>query len=410
MMRAGVSTTLRRAVVALAGLTALAACSGGGGTKSPPAAAKPAGPPILIGLVNTENAPLGSFPELTRGAQAAARDINERLGGVLGRPVQLVPCVTAGTPESSQACANQLAGRSPVAVIGGIDLGASTSIPVLAKAHIPYVTGSPTVLEELDQSGSFPLTAGQGGDLLGEATYVLNTFHPAKISVVYPDLPGLLNDATQAASNVLKAKGVTAKLVAAKPDAADLTPSLSAALASNPDVLFGVFPAQGCARLMQARQALGAKVKTFYLGACAEQSVIQAAGGAAEGSYFASGYLPVTAADADVAAYASAMKAYDPGDAKASGLAQAGFADVMNLRALIVEAGAATPAAVAAKLKAASNHPNFMAHPYTCTSSQAPPLDAVCNVNVRILQYKAGAFTDVTGGWVNGADLLKLAG
>ena len=401
--------------LAAVGFLTLAACSGGNSPKqatTTPTSAKPSGPPITIGLINTENAPVGSFPELGRGAQAAVRYVNEHLGGLNGRPLQLTPCITAATPESSQACANRLAGQSPVAVIGGIDLSAASSIPVLAKAGIPYVTGSPTVLEELDATGAYALTAGQGGDLLGEAEYVINTFHPSKIAVVYPDLPGLLNDATQAASNVLHAKGITPKLVAAQPDAADLTPALTAATAGNPDILFGVFPAQGCARLMQARQSLGIKVKTFYLGACAEESVIQAAGAAADEAYFASAYLPPnTVGDADVTAYQSAMQAYDQQDAKASELAQAGFADVMNIRSLLLAAGAEpTAAGLTAQLKASTNHPNFMGHPFTCSTTQAPPFNSVCNANVRVLQYHGGTFTDLASTWVNGADVLKLAG
>jgi len=406
-------TSIAALVAAALGSLALGAC--GKSTPKPattPTSAPPSGPPVMVGLINTENAPLGSFPELGRGVQAAIRYVDEHLGGVAGRPLQVVPCITAGTPESSQACANTLALKSPVAVIGGIDLSASASIPVLAKAGIPYVTGSPTVLEELDATGSYALTAGQGGDILGEADYVINTFKPNRIAVVYPDLPGLLNDATQAASNVLRAKGIASKLVAVKPDAADLAPALTAAMASNPDVLFGIFPAQGCARLMQARQALGVSVKTFYLGACAEQSVIQAAGPAADQAYFASAYLPPTASvDPDVSSYDAAMRSYDGQDAKASELAQAGFADVMNIRFLLGEAGTTPTASVLGNLlHTARDHRNFMAHAFTCDGQQAPPFNAVCNAEVRILQYHAGTFSDLSGAWVTGADLLKLAG
>jgi branched-chain amino acid transport system substrate-binding protein len=51
-----------------------------------------------------------------------------------------------------------------------------------------------------------------------------------------------------------------------------------------------------------------------------------------------------------------------------------------------------------------------MAHPYTCDRKQVSLMSAVCNPNVRLLQYKGGRFVDLTGGWVSGAELVKLFG
>ena len=104
----------------------LAACSGGDDDGAAPRGANPAtGPPIVVGMINQEDAPVGSFPEVRRSAEAAVRYVNEELGGVDGRPLRLETCTTRGTPESSQACADQLVGKQPVAVLGGVDLGAA---------------------------------------------------------------------------------------------------------------------------------------------------------------------------------------------------------------------------------------------------------------------------------------------
>jgi hypothetical protein len=37
-------------------------------------------------------------------------------------------------------------------------------------------------------------------------------------------------------------------------------------------------------------------------------------------------------------------------------------------------------------------------------------LTSVCNSNIRLLQYKGDAFTDVVGEWINGGELAGLAG
>ncbi|HTJ76758.1 MAG TPA: ABC transporter substrate-binding protein [Acidimicrobiales bacterium] len=393
----------RRAAAALmVAALAAGACSsssGGGG-----AGAKGGGA-IVLGMVNQEDAPTGSFPEVRQAAQAAVAHVNDHLGGVAGRPLRLDVCTTTGTPESSAACANQLVAKHPVAILGGVDLGAAASLPVFEKAAIPYVGGMPALGEELTSKTAWMPAGGAVADLLGQAQYALDTLKVKKVGGLYVDLPGVLATVVTAAEVVLRAKGVgDVKLVAAKADAADFAPPLKAATASKPDAVVVLFPAQSCARIMTAARALAVKAKMFYPSACASQAVVDAAGPAAENAYFATGYLPFDDPSPDVATWKAEAKVTKP-----SVLSQAGFAVVMDVYDLL-KGGATTPAEVTAALAGAVDHPGFMAHTYTCDRKQVSLLSAVCNSSVRLLQYKGGKFTDVTGNWVNGADLVKLFG
>ncbi len=386
-------------VVTIALLLILAAsCSGGGdGGKADNA--------IVLGLINQEDAPVGSFPEAREAAQAAIAHVNEDLGGVNGRPLRLEVCRTSGTPESSAACANSLLAKRPVAVLGGVDLGAAASLPVFEKGGIPYVGGSPALGEELTSSAAWLTAGGVVADLLGEADYALGTLKVRKVGALYVDLPGVLTTVIGAAEIVLRAKGVTdVKLVAAKADAADFAPSVKAATAGNPDAVIVLFPAQTCARVMSAARSLNVKARMFYPSACASQAVVDAAGPAAENSYFASAYLPFDDPSPEVATWKAEAKVSKP-----SALSQAGFAVAMNAYDLLKD-GTDTPAGLNAKLRATVDHPGYMAHPYTCDRKQVSLMSAVCNPFVRLLQYKGGRFVDLTGSWVSGADLVKLFG
>lgn len=388
----------RIALLVVAGLLA-AACSGGGGDKDKAANA------IVLGMINQEDAPVGSFPEAREAAQAAVAHVNEDLGGVNGRPLRLEVCRTNGSPESSAACANSLLEKKPVAVVGGVDLGAAASLPVFEKAGIPYVGGTPALGEELTSGAAWMLAGGVVGDLLGMAEYALGTLKVKKVGALYVDLPGVLTTVIAAAEVVLRTKGVTdVKLVAASADAADFAPPLKAATAGNPDAVIVLFPAQTCARIMAAARSLKVTAKLFYTSACASQAVVEAAGPAAENAYFASGYLPFDDPSPEVATWRSEAKVSKP-----SALSQAGFAVVMDTYSLLKD-GADTPAAVTAELRATLERPGFMAHPYTCDRKQVSLLAAVCNANVRLLQYKGGKFADLTGTWVNGSALVKLFG
>jgi branched-chain amino acid transport system substrate-binding protein len=387
----------RIAVLVVAGLLA-AACGGGGdGGKADNA--------IVLGMINQEDAPVGSFPEAREAAQAAVAHINDDLGGVKGRPLRLEVCRTNGSPESSAACANSLLEKKPVAVLGGVDLGAAASLPVFEKAGIPYVGGTPALGEELTSGAAWMLAGGVVGDLLGTADYALDTLKVKKVGALYVDLPGVLTTVIGAAEIVLRAKGVTdVKLVAAKADAADFAPSVKAATAGTPDAVIVLFPAQSCARIMSAARSLNVRARMFYSSACASQAVVDAAGPAAENAYFASGYLPFDDPSPEVATWKAEAKVSKP-----SALSQAGFAVVMNVYSLL-KGGADTPAAVITELKATQQRPGYMAHPYTCDRRQVSLLSAVCNSNVRLLQYRGGKLGDVTGGWVNGSELVKLFG
>jgi branched-chain amino acid transport system substrate-binding protein len=364
---------------------------------------------VVVGFINQENAAIGSFPEIRTDAEAAVRYVNAELGGANGRPIKLETCATDGTPESSQACANRLRQKNPVAVLGGLDLGAAASIPVLADARIPYVGTFPSLGDELTASDAFMLAGGSAADLLGQATYVTDTLHAKKVAVLYIDLPGLLSTAVDVAKDVLHKKGVTdVKVVAEKADTPDFTPALNGIKRNAPDVIVSVFPAQGCARIMQAAKALGIRAKLVFPGACAAQSVIEAAGGGAEGAYFSSAFLPFDGNDPDVRTYLAKRKTYGATEPP-SVLAQAGFGEVLDLRQVLSEVqGPLSANGVTATLHTTKNHPGFMSHSFTCDRQQVLLLSAVCNANVRLLQYGGGRFTDVVGDWVNGSDLIRL--
>ena len=283
-----------------------AACSGGGGGEKGDDA-------IVLGMINQEDAPIGSFPEAREAAQAAVAHVNEDLGGVNGRPLRLEVCRTTGTPESSAACANSLLEKRPVAVLGGVDLGAAASLPVFEKAGVPYIGGAPALGEELTSSAAWMTAGGVVADLLGHADYALGTLKVKKVGALYVDLPGVLTTVIGAAEIVLRAKGVTdVKLVSAKADTADFAPSVKAATAGNPDAVIVLFPAQSCARIMSAARSLNVRARIFYPSACASQAGVDAAGPAAENAYFATAYLPFDDPSPEVVTWKTEEKVSKP--------------------------------------------------------------------------------------------------
>ncbi|WP_131744961.1 ABC transporter substrate-binding protein [Frankia sp. Cppng1_Ct_nod] len=373
----------------------------GGGSASPLS-----GPPVKLGFVSMENTPLGSFPETRIAAEGAVTYANSTLGGVHGRPVELVTCATNGSPESSQDCANRLIAEKPVAVVGGVDLSTEAAMPLYEHAGIPYVSGSPQLSGELSSPTSFSLTGGTLTDLLGITEYLTATKHVKKVHALYADLPGLLTAAIQGSQTILRKKDVTdILLVAEKVDTADFAPAVSQAASGNPDAIVVVFPAQSCARIVQVAATLQVKAPMYFVGSCASPAVTRAGGRNPGNLFFASAYLPVGRSGGDQET--EAFRAQVP-ESQRSPLSQASFSTVLAVRSLLAEAPDTTPNVLRTALRATHDHPNVMAHPFTCDGTQINAFPAVCNTAVRILQWSDNSFTDATGTWVDGRELMSL--
>ncbi len=59
--------------------------------------------PIKIGMINQEDTPIGSFPEVRFAAEAAINWINAELGGVDGHPLEFHWCITRSAPNSPRS-------------------------------------------------------------------------------------------------------------------------------------------------------------------------------------------------------------------------------------------------------------------------------------------------------------------
>jgi branched-chain amino acid transport system substrate-binding protein len=143
----------------------------------------------------------------------------------------------------------------------------------------------------------------------------------------------------------------------------------------------------------------------YYPGACAAPSVVAGREAALSNSYFGSGFLPVATSggDADGEDFRKRVPV-----GQRSPVSEASYAAVRNV-AVLMAGGATDRASLGKKLAATKDQPGVLAHSYTCDGKQLPLLTSVCNSNVRLLQYRDKAFTDVTGEWINGGELAGLA-
>lgn len=399
----------------------LSACSSSGGGSSPSSAsaapsggaggsgtAAPAtGSPIQLGMINQENTPAGSFPDVRQGALAAASYINDSLGGLNGHPLRITPCITDASPASGANCSRKLIGDKVVAVVGGEDFSTSGSIPPLTKAKIPYVGGIPILPAESTSPVSFQFSGGSSAAFSAQDDYLVKTLHVKSINIITTANPAGLAAATTFGSAILKKLGVTdVKSVQAAADAADFTAPVQQIAANKPDGIIVLFASPGCSRIMQARGSLGVTSTTFYPGSCLTSAEVKAGGAGANDAYFNSDNMLFSGDDPQVVTWRAQMAKYQS-SATLSAYSQNGFQSVMNLWAAMKKGPATpTPASIISTLESSVNVPSFMGHPYTCNHKIVPGAPAICSSAQRIIQYKDGKFVDVLNKWVDGAKLV----
>ena len=361
---------------------------------------KATGEPILVGMVNQENTPGGSYPELSAAATAGVEFVNEELGGVGARPIRLEVCNTGFSAEGSTTCGQQFVEANAVAVLGGIDVFGN-AVDVLDDNGIPYVGGIPVSDASVRSDHSYQWSGGSWGAAVAFADYATRELKVERVSIVYGEF-GSITESAEFARKVLEARGVTVTMVPFPILATDLGSPLGVAAAARPDALFVLAADSGCQAGFDGIAALGLDVASFYVGACASPAIISAAGAkATEGAYF-NVEGPVSGQrNADFDLYASVIRAYGPKGLDPVGAGTVSYRSLMNLyRVLRGIDGAPTARAIDEALAAQRGAPSYAGHVSTCDGEQFADLTAMCSPQQIVVQMEDGELVQ-RGDWID---------
>lgn len=368
----------------------------------PPSAttADAASDPIVIGVINQENTPIGSFPELRRAVEAAAAWINVELGGVRGRPIQLETCITSFSVEQSQTCAQQMVQAGAVAVLTGIDITATGSLPVLEQNGIPVVAALPTTLAELRSTNVFSFS----GSITGAYVAFVADAHAngaRSIAIAYGDFESFSVPATEYAAKVAENLGMSVTLVPFPITTTDFLPIVTAAVNSGADAITVAAADSACIPLMTTIHDLGYAGQAYVVGACAADQIIAQVPDDIQAAIIFNSEGPFDGStDGDL--FVAVTDRY--AEAEAGGAGTIGFRAAMNLWAVIDQIeGAITPAAIAASFRASTDSPSFWGHPYTCDANQVPGFPALCSPQATLFRLvdDVGTVVPESDGWID---------
>jgi branched-chain amino acid transport system substrate-binding protein len=365
--------------------------------------------PIKIGIINQEDSPAGSFPELRFAADAAVNFINAELGGVEGRPIELFPCATNFSVESSQGCAQELVLEEVVALVGGLDVLASGALPVLEQNGLPIVGGIPAGLAEQRSPSSFAFSGGTSGGMAAMMQHAADQGYK-KAFIAYGDFESFKVAAEEYGARVAESLGMEVRLNAFPLFGADYTRVLNDAKAFGAEAVVINAADTACVPVMQGFRDLGFEGTLYMFGSCAAEHVIAEADGANFGVVFNS-EGPPNADDIEGQIFDFASNEYNNGDAQAAGTVA--FRGMMNLYAILIELGAdnITSAGIVDALQNSVDRESFWGHNYTCDGKQVPGLPSLCAPQQTLMTINGSSQDDLEfiSDWIDTVALFEAA-
>lgn len=361
------------------------------------------GTAIRLGYINQEQAATGSFPELRQGTQAAVDYVNKDLGGINGKPIELVTCVADGSPEGAQKCATDMVQKGVVGVLNGINFAGPSVYEIVTAAGIPYIQQAPIQGTDFSGENAFALLGSSPAQFTGEAKYLVEQ-GAKSVAIVINDTPSGEAGADILTGELKKAGITDVKRVKESPTATDFTAVVTQANASKPDAIAIMFVAPACGQIQQTAKSLGVEAELVLTTGCATPSVFDAIGEAAEGSAYVQELLPVGAhADNEqVKQYVAAMERF-AGISKGelSALHGNGFATTMTVADILKRSGSdPKPADVVRVLRDPAGGPAFMDSDFVCDGSVLPDYPAICNASTRVVTMQGGDLVEVTRDWL----------
>src|SRR5690242_3892831 len=385
----GSSSSTSGSSTAAAGSTSAASQGAAGSVFGTPK--KATGSPYVFGMINDETGAV-TFPEGRQGAIAAANYVNNYLGGINGHPIVIDSCTGDGTPATAARCANQLAAKHPMAILGAADVGAPASIPIYQHANLAYLGGIPFTPVPMTASNSIQFWSVSVGDNAAAAVYAGKTLGVKSVAIVY------FNN-TQGASllpqitPVFKAVGVeTIKNIPLSPTSPDPSPQAALVESSGAQLVYVDVP-NGCGNVLKSLKSVGFTGKIMGIDPCGAPPVIEAAAGGAEGMYIASPFLLQSGSSKEAQLFQAAMKKWAAPGTLVDSISTAGFATVMNVKQVLSTIpGTPTTSSILSAFKAGT-HQNFLSHDYTCDGQALKGAPSVCSDYYLMNQIKNGDIT-----------------
>jgi ABC-type branched-subunit amino acid transport system substrate-binding protein len=262
------------AVVAAALVLTLTACAGGGGSGTGGAVDaavlgpdKPAtGEPVKVGFISTGRTQALDYSDEMEAVQATVEYANAKLGGLAGRPIELLICEEHVTPAEAEACGNRMVTEGVAAVVAASPPYIDYWLPQVRAAGIPVMVNLTSTKPSLETPGVFALQ--NGAWVFGGAAAFAERNGFTRGAIVVPDLPGSAGTARVFGPRVFDTIGGSVDVVAIMNGTPDMTPMIQAAENTDPQLYHVIGDPNFCSGVLRAIKSLGLDTPLLMYSRC----------------------------------------------------------------------------------------------------------------------------------------------
>lgn len=248
------------------------------------------GEPIIIGSIQTDESPVAGFAEITEGADACFRAINET-GGIDGRPIDFRRCNDSADPVQGESCARDLIDAGAIAVLGGICFSCFSApvVDVLGAGGVPYVGGLPVLPPEFEQENFLAITnAGGSASLYANAAYIMNAAAEMGVEANVVEINASVGEInTTLEDQIIALGGNYVGRVNFDPASADLSSVAQQAIDQDPNFVSVQTDGPNTVSIVTSLRTQGYEGEIVILATAADPQSIEGMGAASEGVYVA---------------------------------------------------------------------------------------------------------------------------
>ncbi len=246
-------------------------------------------PAVRIGLMNQENDPIGSFPEIRFGIEGAVNYINAELGGIDGHPIELETCLQNSVP-AAQECAQELATSDLVSVINGVNIWTVAFDFYGTMGDTPVIGGLPLFAGDYNQPNARYFNGGSVQVYSAAARFVAEDLGVSKVAVLVNQNPAATAAMDSGLAPIFDAYGIEYEAIDVPIPLTDAIPPVSQANAANADLVMLLAAGNECVPVIRAANQLGIPAKNmFYSATCDTEDIYAEVGELMVGSYIHKG-------------------------------------------------------------------------------------------------------------------------
>ncbi|TFH16740.1 MAG: hypothetical protein E4H05_06865, partial [Acidimicrobiales bacterium] len=336
---------------------------------------------------NSEGVPGLDFPEIREDVQATFDYLNQH-GGFGGRPLELKTCASKASPETSQSCAQEIAGSGVELVLLGLDL--FPGYPTFEASGLPVIGLLPILPGDYTANALF-VTGGNATLAGGMAAVAKERFDAKSVGIISADIPGSTEAALTASLDKVGIPYVSIKGGSEETDAG-YQGLMVQANANDPDLLVSLYDGAGCIGTMRGRATLGITTPVLAASSCAATEVIDQVGDDALGWIFLGAQTneetPSTQIIREIMAPQLGVPA-DEVDPSALGLGGLGIIQAMTLAqfadAIVADGGEVTGQSLYDYFGSTTTSLWPTGLPAEC--GKAPAYPAICTFEFPVIEY-----------------------